>query len=160
MPIVGVVHPFLGGGGIARAWAIALERETQDSSTVSDRTETDDGIVAPRSVFDSPSSAQSRALQWLSNEDQAHIEISDQTQTRLVTRYVLALLYFATQGDTKWQDKSSFLSPRHECDWTNQAGGVVTGGIQCDPSTLEVSRLGLGKSMMMKFVVYQLAGVL
>ena len=163
--VVVVIVIGLGSGGDDDGYVVPTSEERYDSikARLEDllyRTETDDGIVAPRSVFDSPSSAQSRALQWLSNEDQAHIEISDQTQTRLVARYVLALLYFATQGDTKWQDKSSFLSPRHECDWTNRAGGVVTGGIQCDPSTLEVSRLSLGKSMMMKFVVYQLAGVL
>jgi Leucine rich repeat len=77
-----------------------------------------------------------KALLWLLQEDEAHLCPSDAPSV-FTQRYVLALLYFATNGN-EWSNctraevstftpclggASRFLSPQSECTW---------GGCKCD----------------------------
>jgi hypothetical protein len=86
------------------------------------------------SVWDDPASPQVRALDWILTIDSLRTSVA-QDAARLVQRYALVLLYFATQGDT-WllsptsSSSSSFLNPAvSECNWTG-----VTCGENAAPS--------------------------
>ena len=65
-------------------------------------------------------SPQYQALYWISNSDTLQRSISDPL---LIQRYVLAVLYFATGGDTNhWANQINWLQPVHECDWKSEGG--------------------------------------
>jgi len=84
-------------------------------------------------------SSQIKALNWLVYDDRRHICPDNHN---LVQRYVLAVIYFATNGDgwftCTWNqstpcDGQPFLSAVSECDW---------GGIECD-TTNHVAKISL-----------------
>lgn len=85
------------------------------------------------------SSAQSRALDWLVNQDLLHICPG---ADNLAQRYTLAVLWYSCAGES-WLpcnnatvcDEEPFLSRAHECQWR---------GVGCD-SNLEVTALHLGE---------------
>jgi hypothetical protein len=90
------------------------------------------------SVFDDSLSAQSLALTWLANADDA--EISESDQARLEARYALATLYFATAGES-WSDDLEFLTKAHECAWASSSTGQ---GVTCNAEE-EVTKIAIGK---------------
>ncbi|CAB9499410.1 Leucine rich repeat N-terminal domain [Seminavis robusta] len=101
-------------------------------------------------LFQDSESPHYAALEWIAlNDTPVETTISldflddnatmrdDLRSQRLVQRYVLALLYFTTDGPTGWKESNEFLSQDHECDWsgalsctgteeTNRTGHVVT----------------------------------
>ena len=94
------------------------------------------------SVLYDASSPQHQALVWTALVDEVSAKsISwDDDASRLITRYALAVLYFATSGNT-WLDDYCFLSPKHECDWTSSS---VIGGVTCNSTTMDVISLNFG----------------
>ena len=74
------------------------------------------GATVDKSLFDDPSSAQYKALTWLAEKDQVQLIIDD-NDSRILQRYVLAVLYFSTDGPN-WTHQHNFLSTdKHECLW-------------------------------------------
>ena len=81
-------------------------------------------------LVDTPGTPQNVATDWLINVDGAQVCPEDSTE--VVNRYVLAVLYFSTDGD-EWtlcnaasspnpnlcQNAERFLSPASECSWFN-----------------------------------------
>jgi len=81
-----------------------------------------------------PDSSQGKAMNWLLYEDAAHLcpnEVYD-CKNRIVQRYTLAVIYFATGGDfwsrcsrfdlncgneTPFINATNFLGDGHECNW-------------------------------------------
>jgi hypothetical protein len=94
------------------------------------------------SVFEDPTSPQSLALNWLVNEDEAGIDL-DADVVRRETRYVLAVLYYATDGELWWKEEFGFLSESHECEWTIQEDDSEQ-GVFCDED-LNVVNLTIGE---------------
>jgi hypothetical protein len=94
------------------------------------------------SVFEDPTSPQSLALNWLVKEDEAGIDL-DADVVRRETRYVLAVLYYATDGESWWKEDFGFLSESHECDWTSQEDESEQ-GVFCDED-LNVVNLRIGE---------------
>ena len=85
--------------------------------------------VSGYKALSDPRSPQRRAVGWLSSIDQSGIEATD---TRLVQRYVLVVLYFATEGED-WLERESWLDPStHECQWSN----TIT--CKTDPSNRQI----------------------
>jgi Leucine-rich repeat (LRR) protein len=90
-------------------------------------------------AFSNKNSSQYQALDWLVNNDELKLSSDDDT---LVQRYVLAVLYFETNGDewfncTRFHNSScAFLSAAGECRW---------GGIGCD-DTNSVARINIDKN--------------
>ena len=83
------------------------------------------------SVFDDPESPQNLAIDWLVNTDEFSVDL-DKTQ-RVSIRYSLAVLYFATGGNSKWKNSLNFLSDSHECDWNIPATETDDlSGVECD----------------------------
>lgn len=62
---------------------------------------------------------QSAALDWMASID-LKTDIFDMPVELLVERYVVAVLYFSTEGAQKWTESLSFLSSNNVCDWNNE----------------------------------------
>lgn len=96
--------------------------------------------VSGSDALSEPGSPQRRAIGWLSSIDQSGMEADD---SELIQRYVLVVLYFATEGE-KWVERENWLSPSlHECQW----GSAIS--CKTDPSNrqivtgLDLSRHGM-----------------
>jgi hypothetical protein len=90
--------------------------------------------VTELSLLLNPSSSQSKAMNWLLYEDDLHLCPNKvyECQNRIIQRYALAVIYFATGGDA-WSQCSrndidcgtnspflnvtNFLGEDHECNW-------------------------------------------
>jgi hypothetical protein len=83
-------------------------------------------LLSDKSEFSDPLTPQYAALAWLANEDPAAVDEAD--QGRLEIRFVLATLYFSTEG-SMWNDDLQFLSGLYECNWTSPSTGQ---GVSCD----------------------------
>jgi hypothetical protein len=83
--------------------------------------------LSGEAVLQDPTSPQFRAVEWLTFDDQAQLETSDD---ELEQRYLLAVLYFSMTGEN-WVDSTKFLSGGSSCDWK---------GITCDTTSTSGSR--------------------
>lgn len=96
-------------------------------------------LSRPGSLDDS-STPQWAALQWLVKKDRADGLDLVKDVARKEARYSLAVLFYSTEGESRWTDKFNFLSGEHECDWNGEvdidddAGGrqKVRAGVICD----------------------------
>lgn len=90
-------------------------------------------------------SPQARAFQWLLEDSTDNPTLEDH---RVVQRFSLATLYFATGGE-KWLKQSNWLHhSTSECDWYNQMRKVIFEGTPptCDANTSRLEYLGLPKN--------------
>ena len=69
------------------------------------------------------STPQGMAVTWLAGGDPAGLDVDATSFTELAERYVLALVYFATNGPT-WEQQYLFLSSSSVCDWNGGEEGV------------------------------------
>jgi Leucine-rich repeat (LRR) protein len=92
---------------------------------------------------------QQRAYLWLQNVDQLSNEARRHLRTgrrltlptwRIVQRYVMAVLYYATGGEN-WIDQSGWLGPDiSECSWYTDADGGINCNIENAMTRLELVR--------------------
>ena len=82
-------------------------------------------------------SSQQLASNWIINDDEFQLEIpasmEDSNADKFVSRYVLAVLYYAL-GGSRWRDKFNFFSGVDECFWNR---------VYTDTSTKAASLLGI-----------------
>lgn len=64
-------------------------------------------------------SYQYKALEWISTADGYNIKPQ---HPKFLQRYVLALLYYSTNGPTSWKNNKKFLTPFDECSWKDNGG--------------------------------------
>ena len=87
------------------------------------------------SALDNTNSPQYQAVQWLTTDPYLGVEyfrqrrrmrtrdisrVLEQTSIpsyRIIQRYALATLFYATGGSTTWKRNDGWLSTNHECDW-------------------------------------------
>jgi hypothetical protein len=62
------------------------------------------------STLNNKESAQHKAACWILIKDKKN-------KSKVEQRYALAVLYHMTQGDTKWNERNHWLSPKSECKW-------------------------------------------
>jgi len=102
--------------------------------------------------FETENSPQSKAALWLAEVDPLNVKVpeegidSDQGY-QYMSRYVLALLYYATDGPN-WQYKFNFMSGQDICQWTGilySGSQFYRSGVLCDQVTGEFWALYLGK---------------
>jgi hypothetical protein len=74
--------------------------------------------VSAAEALQDESSPQFQALRWLATEDTAVLDLESTSPVILVERYVIAVLYFATNGEG-WVNQCNFLSPASVCAWNN-----------------------------------------
>ncbi len=95
-------------------------------------------------------SPQHLAAQWLAESDPARLPVPDTEDYLYVTRYVMALNYFALDGEG-WTMDVNFLTAEHVCDWNGVkiafgSKGFEAGGLSCDENRIP-DVLDLGKSL-------------
>lgn len=117
--VVVVVVLVSGGGG-----EIETKSPTQSPTVLTDRTTQ---IMSLLKTISSPEelssvgSPQNRAMRWISEEDSLEIDPRSVPADRILQRYSLAVLYYATGGNSSWVDQFNFLSPTAECEWNSVA---------------------------------------
>jgi hypothetical protein len=94
------------------------------------------------SLLNDRTSAQSRALSWLRDDDIATSQ--NRSPLDLLQRYVLAVLYFATSGGD-WQLSDTFLSSNDVCLWNNGAENNGQ-GVYCRGGGRGIDLLNLAKN--------------
>ncbi|KAI2508880.1 Leucine Rich Repeat [Fragilaria crotonensis] len=80
----------------------------------------------------------------ISTKDQAAMDkklVVKASSQQFAQRYALAVLYYATQGDDKWEIKTDWMSGKHECSWY----GVVCGDTPLDRHTVVGLDLGFNQ---------------
>ena len=93
--------------------------------------------------WDDPSTPQYAALNWIAREDPYTVQLFLQfpslapevLERVLLERYVIAELYFATNGQASWKSDWNFLEPYSVCNWNSNfdnPGGSTTMGIYCN----------------------------
>ena len=85
------------------------------------------------------SSPQSMALHWILFEDSLSLDADDEN---LIQRYVLALIYFGTDGDS-WSRQVDWLSSSPECEWRTESQSSDIGVIKCSLNNT-IEKLDLG----------------
>jgi hypothetical protein len=89
---------------------------------------------------------QNKAAKWIL-DDVAQMDA--EPDESYVQRYILAVLYYTTHGDTRWQKQLNFLQPINTCDWNQPDDGNsdLILGAQCDDDDtifhLRISNNGL-----------------
>jgi hypothetical protein len=80
---------------------------------------------------------QYRALDWLAYEDPANFVIRDTNTSELISRYIMAVVYYGT-GGPEWRDDAKFLTNHSVCDWNSGRQGVY-----CENGLVKNLRLGM-----------------
>ena len=144
-----------------------LRAMLEESLYASDKEEGDASINRGGfALFDNTTSPQYKALDFLAKENYYEIlplrmpsslrmegtlqreEVADEEQiSRLIQRYVLAVLYFSMYDDISgWKESFLFTVPIHECDWTSSQSSSATfstedddqrRGVICDTIDIE-----------------------
>ena len=120
--------------------------------------------VSPSDLLQDNTTAQSSAFQWLLNKEnnytmglvqRARNATSSNEVTILQQRYILALLYFATNGTASWESGFNFLNDTSVCDWPpkddlteEDLERETTPGVHCDDKGL-VKRMFITKNGLM-----------
>jgi hypothetical protein len=88
--------------------------------------------VSNQSSFDDPEAPHNFAVWWLVSNGAAipNSESSPAEINSFLLRYVLALAYFALNGDD-WDDDLNFLSGWDVCEWNSESDGLEY-GVVCD----------------------------
>jgi hypothetical protein len=101
--------------------------------------------VTPEAILVDPTKPQYYALKWLADVDSAQLDFSA-ANSRVLQRYALAVLYYATQGYA-WSNAFNFLSTVNECEWNGTHNGERAGVGGCSGDGL-VTSLTLGRLLM------------
>ena len=88
-----------------------------------------------------------RGLDWLTNQDPAQLDPLVTPFATLHERYVIVLLYFATNGDD-WYFRLSFLAATSVCGWNDGNPGIGFDGVACNEQN-SVNEITLGKASAM-----------
>jgi hypothetical protein len=97
-----------------------------------------------------PTTPQYVAFDWLANVDgyKASDDFFITPEQVFIERYVLALLYFSTNGNS-WKNQYNFTLPRSICDWNDEGGDGVR-GVLCNEK-LYVEQLLIRKFLVVTF---------
>jgi hypothetical protein len=89
--------------------------------------------VTPYSVLTDPTTAQNAAVTWLMRENEYDIDFGD--SSKLLQRYSLATIYFATGGPS-WTNQLQFLTNQDDCMWNDIVDNVSFGVRECNDQGL------------------------
>jgi hypothetical protein len=83
--------------------------------------------VSSEDALNKKGSPQKKAFLWVTTSP---LQPGTDDDAQIIQRYVLAVLYYATNGDG-WTNKEGWLGSSNECDWLN-VGCNVTSGVVTD----------------------------
>ena len=149
-----------GGGTSGGGGGSNLPPNTGTSSQKDRRSQIKEYIIAKgvsQAIdFEKGDSAQSLALDFLSYIDQMNLpvpqsntpSITDQGY-RLITRYVVSVVYYSTSGPTNWEWDLNFMNPTEDvCNWFTQSQLYGFEGVNCLNNdgvlTMEIQSLRFG----------------
>lgn len=89
--------------------------------------------VTPYSILTDPTTPQNAALTWLMREDGYDIDVS--SSSKLLQRYSLATIYFATNGPG-WTNQLQFLTNQDDCLWNDTVDDISLGVRECNDQGL------------------------
>ena len=85
---------------------------------------------------------------WLIKYDQMSLNATD---TNIIQRYVMGLLFYATDG-WNWNICEGFMSSKHECYWNDgNWDNMGSMGVICNRAEVSVQAIGLSKSNVHSF---------
>lgn len=131
----GAVGATQGGGASAPAPTLEPTLAPTSAPTLSGFEEIVDALstITPYSVLTDPSTPQNAAVTWLLREDEYGIDLSD--APKLLQRYALATIYFAT-GGRNWTNQLQFLTNQDDCLWNELIGTISFGLWECNDQGL------------------------
>jgi hypothetical protein len=98
-------------------------------------------ITSDLQVLEDTYTYQYQALAWLADNDPAKLDFSAQPKQILIERYVLALLYFMTDGKA-WKNQLNFLGNSSVCayfEYSAEAEEEI--GVRCDGDSVSLLEL-------------------
>lgn len=104
-------------------------------------------------VLTTSGSPQNRASVWLAEVDGANLKVPQSTVLAIegykyMTRYILAVLYFATGGEA-WDSQVNFMTGRDVCEWYSvffNGESAFRKGVVCEVTSGSRLLVGLGVS--------------
>lgn len=112
----------------------------------------DVGVATRATLESNPNSPQYKAANWIANVDEYQIPLpsgvgvdaADElpVHTRFTERYALAVLYYATGGDSSWKYSMRFMEPSDHCEWYQDF--ITTSGSILRLGVSECKTLGTG----------------
>jgi hypothetical protein len=93
--------------------------------------------ISGAATFNDSSSPQHKAAWWLASTDGLELDFSLEVFDKVVQRYILALLYYALDGDN-WTSRKNYVTDSASCLW---------GGTSCDAEGL-VIEIDLGSNAL------------
>lgn len=109
------------------------------------------------------STPQFKALRWISDTDEVSRAIylnqnfTDENTLHVRQRYIMAVVWFSTGGEN-WDEKESYLSDKHVCEWGEVLSGVLfspnPNRIVCD-NEQRITLLSLCKFLCVFYVFYE-----
>jgi len=91
--------------------------------------------ISPYSVLTDPTTPQNAAATWLMREDEYVVDFNIPNSPKLLQRYALATIYFATEGSS-WTKDLKWLTNQDECLWNAVYDNITYGLRECDDQGL------------------------
>ena len=124
------------------------------------------------SVLKDFTTPQHKSMKWISNDITTSVsssEVARNDPARIVQRYILGAIFYATGANTSWSNYTGWMTSMHECEWygikcdfrgTHQKSNHMTDLIddsKDDPLQLAVSIIDLSENMLDGFLPEELA---
>ena len=97
--------------------------------------------ITPYEVLSDPNTFQYQAVEWMAYRDPAQLDLTNTTFQDLEERYIISLLYFATNGPRGWRSTNHFLTRDSICQWNS---GEDSLGIFCFGNATTATNASLG----------------
>lgn len=91
------------------------DEDTKTNNSIKDQKREFAVEISSSEALKNPVSPQSKALNWMINEDK--VLIPSNQKNRFVQRYISVLLYFSTDGPSWWPPITYLNATQHECEW-------------------------------------------
>ena len=141
------------------------QQQQQQEQSLSWTREEIENIVSPSislpTLLEVPTSSQSLAIDWLAHGGGTDVisgPNKESVEWRIQQRYILAVLYYTTNGETSWTNQYGFLdNDLHECDW----GEMLNNGwnsLDCNDD-MEVELINLWQNNLMGPIPSELASL-
>eukprot|EP00538_Stauroneis_constricta_P000588 CAMPEP_0119573674 /NCGR_PEP_ID=MMETSP1352-20130426/45242_1 /TAXON_ID=265584 /ORGANISM="Stauroneis constricta, Strain CCMP1120" /LENGTH=553 /DNA_ID=CAMNT_0007623365 /DNA_START=275 /DNA_END=1936 /DNA_ORIENTATION=- len=133
----------LGGGGGGSSGSSAEDADLSNPVVIR-RIEMLETMLEPisGSSVETDGTPQRKALIWLAKDDPAKLPLKTTSLDMIEQRYILATLYFATDGPN-WALQYNFMSASDVCDWHSTTEGIFCNNSEGYVTNVELNNLNL-----------------